>query len=70
MTYFFLTHYLRCRNEISSHDSLPASSTYYKTSASKAKILNLMKEKMAEGEIPDQDQESLDEINHKKVITF
>ena len=26
-----------------------------------------MKEKLADGEIPDEEQETLDEINHKKV---
>nr|CAB3266064.1 protein Shroom3-like [Phallusia mammillata] len=48
-----------------SHESLPASSTYYKTSASKGKILSMVKEKMAGGEfVPDEDQE---EINRKKM---
>lgn len=55
------------RNDLSCHDHLPASSTYYKTSASKAKILNLMKEKLAGGEIALDEQENVDEVNHKKV---
>jgi len=59
--------FLLFRNDITGRDNLPASSTYYKTSASKAKILNLMKKKLADGEIHAEEQETLDEINHKKV---
>jgi len=53
------------RNDIC-HENLPASSTYYKTSASKAKILNLVKEKIADGEIVP--GEEFEDINTKKVI--
>ena len=48
-------------------NNLPASSTYYKTSASKGKILSLMKEKLADGEIELQEEETCDEMNKKKV---
>lgn len=48
-------------------EKLPASSTYYKTSASKGKILSLMKEKLADGEIQFEEQETSDEINRKKM---
>ncbi|XP_078494982.1 uncharacterized protein LOC100184762 [Ciona intestinalis] len=49
-------------------DTLPASSNYYKTSASKAKILNLIKEKIADGEISsEEDQDNVEDINSKKM---
>lgn len=48
--------------------NLPASSTYYHTSASKAKILSLVQEKVAEGEInPTPELTDEDENNHKKI---
>nr|XP_018671492.1 protein Shroom3 isoform X2 [Ciona intestinalis] len=50
------------------NDTLPASSNYYKTSASKAKILNLIKEKIADGEISsEEDQDNVEDINSKKM---
>uniref|UniRef100_H2ZIQ1 ASD2 domain-containing protein n=1 Tax=Ciona savignyi TaxID=51511 RepID=H2ZIQ1_CIOSA len=39
---------------------------YYKTSASKARILNLVKEKIADGEI-DPEDDNVEDINSKKV---
>ncbi|XP_076799365.1 uncharacterized protein LOC143473207 isoform X4 [Clavelina lepadiformis] len=57
----------RFRLDISSHESLPASSAYYKTSASKARILNLVKEKIADGELNDEEQDTLEEIIQKKM---
>ena len=64
-----LFHVLRFSNESENIGTLPASSTYYKTSVSKAKILNMVKEKIAEGEIINDDQADaeLEEINGKKV---
>lgn len=48
--------------------TLPASSAYYQTSASKAKILHLVQEKVEGGEISeDEEIENEDEINRKKV---
>ena len=60
---------IRCRNDANKKGTLPVSSTYYKTSVSKAKIMNMVKEKIAEGELIQDDQadSELEEINGKKV---
>ncbi|XP_002123686.2 protein Shroom3-like [Ciona intestinalis] len=59
------SNFLRRTNK---QDTLPASSNYYKTSASKAKILNLIKEKIADGEISsEEDQDNVEDINSKKM---
>uniref|UniRef100_H2ZIQ7 ASD2 domain-containing protein n=1 Tax=Ciona savignyi TaxID=51511 RepID=H2ZIQ7_CIOSA len=54
------------REEAKNCEPLPASSKYYKTSASKARILNLVKEKIADGEI-DPEDDNVEDINSKKV---
>nr|XP_039255422.1 protein Shroom2-like [Styela clava] len=48
--------------------TLPASSTYYQTSASKGKIINLIQEKVEGGEfIVSESDETEDDMNNKKV---